>query len=158
MQINLEDLVNRLRAGEDLNDNDIAVEATLAKTKCSRYHSPREHLKLFANTYIIENAIKDLYDLAFNDPFMHHYIYEGRGVDKCDCVTRDFAVRLEIKWFKDLNKFFRWVNGQGFKVKHDAQYALCYCSDINKVYVVDLILMTYRDAQKQFEKRLDLIK
>lgn len=153
----LPDLVDMLRNNKELGEEYLEFESTIDKPKCSKYWNAKEHLKLFANTFIIEKAMVDLYDLVFNDPFNHYYLHRGTGFPGSDLTENEFHTKIEVKMFKQENKFKQWINGNGFKANHDAEFVLCYCVDTNTVYVVDTEYQTYRLAKKQFEKPVDLI-
>lgn len=156
--IYLPDLVNLLEKGEELPYKYYYVEATMEKPKCKKYWDPKEHLKLFANTFIIECAIKNLYDLVFEDPYQHYYLHEGRGINKSDLMDTEFHTPIEAKMFQKKEKFEAWLKGKGFDANHDAEFVLVYVVEENLVYVVETKYKTYRLAYKQFEKPVDLIK
>lgn len=153
-RINLDELVYKLKFDLPLSEDDLIVEASIPKPYSSKYQEPREHLKNFANAYIVETSLKILFDLEFNDIDYHMYLIEGHGSGKADLHVDD--TQIEVKYFKKEDKFNNWLNGDGFYLNHSADFLLVYCLDTNKIYVLDMHNKTYREAKKQFEKKLDL--
>lgn len=116
----------------------LCIESTTMPAEVEKYHDPKEHLKNFLNSYLVETAFQKAYEhmgVRFLEEDRHMNLYEGMGTKNCDLYCGD--CKIEVKNFVNQEAFDRWLNKQQgtFDKSHNCNVYFIYVRTTKRSWV-----------------------